>query len=50
MKQNKTDKFVKCVANKKFLKAKDVLEAIIKEKIDSRVADVLSTQNQKENH
>jgi len=42
--KKKTEKLVKCVVNKKYLKANDILNSIIREKIDERVSDVLASQ------
>lgn len=44
--KKKSEKLVKHVANKNFIKAQEVLEALIKAKIDERVEEVLS-QNSK---
>ena len=44
--KKKSEKLVKHVANKNFIKAQEVLEALIKAKVDERVEEVLS-QNSK---
>lgn len=46
-KKNNTQKLVKHIANKHYIKANEVLEAIIKDKINQRVEEVLAQQDTK---